>query len=83
MDNIKKYESSVSFDDFIDNLSASRGCKTIGDIWEKCVTCNNCKHRAACEAISDQVVDNGGQISCKQVIDILYGELTVEAVVKN
>ena len=80
---IKKYEGSISFDEFIDNLSASRGCNTVGDIWEKCVTCNHCKHRTECEAISDQVVDNGGQISCKQVIDILYGEISSEVITRS
>ena len=79
---IKKYEGSMSIEDFVEDITSSRwGCKTLGEVWEKCVKCNQCKYYEACHTISDQLLEERGiNVTCKQVIDILLGDLKIEEV---
>lgn len=70
---IKKLEGSLSFEDFDEGLVSYGNCKTFGEVWEKCVNCNYCDHKAACEALQDEVY----KITCAQVIDFLLGQKTL------
>jgi hypothetical protein len=76
---IKKFEGSMSFDDFSNGIVSYGNCKTFGEVWEKCVTCNNCDHREACEAITDEYYG----IKCHQVIDLLLGHKKLEDIIKE
>lgn len=75
MDN-KKFEGTLTLDDFIDQLTAYNRCKSLGTVWERCVMCDNCPHTVACEALNAQFPE----IKCRQVIDILIGDLKIEEV---
>ena len=66
---IKKYEGSLSFDDFTEGLVSRGNCKTFGDVWEKCVTCNHCDHKIACETVCEE----HGDLTCAEVINVLLG----------
>jgi hypothetical protein len=76
---IKKLEGSMSFDDFSNGIVSYGNCKTFGEVWEKCVTCNNCDYKDACHALSEEY-DN---IKCRQVIDVLLGHTKLEDVIKE
>lgn len=76
---IKKYEGSLSFDDFEEGLVARGCCKTFGEVWEKCVNCNHCKHQDACRAL----IEECSEIKCSEVIDILLGHKKLEDVIKE
>ena len=71
---IKKLEGSVSVNDFIEGLVSHGNCKTLGEVWEKCVTCNHCEHKEACRAL----IDEHFEIKCREVIDILLGNKKIE-----
>jgi hypothetical protein len=73
---IKKLEGSLSFDDWEEGLVSYGNCKSFGDVWEKCVTCNYCDHKAACVALQDEYYN----ITCAQVIDLLLGQKTLEQI---
>ena len=77
---IKKYEGSLSFDDFEEGLVSRGCCKSFGEVWEKCVTCNHCKHQVACDTLCNQLDSN---LSCSQVIDILLGQVKIEDILKG
>jgi hypothetical protein len=75
---IKKYEGSMSLEAFAYGL---RGNKTLGDVWEDCVTCNHCSQREACKNLVEQMsTERGIDLFCGQVIDILLGNLKIEEV---
>jgi hypothetical protein len=76
---IKKLEGSLSFENFADGLVSYGNCKTFGEVWEKCVTCNNCDHKEACEQFADEHYG----IKCSQFIDILLGHKKLEDVIKE
>ena len=77
---IKKYEGSLSLTDFAEGLIGSRyGCKTLGEVWENCVKCNVCEHQTKCQAL----VDEYPNIRCRDVINVLLGDLKLEDVKSN
>lgn len=76
---IKKLEGSLSFEDFDEGLVSYGNCKTFGEVWEKCVNCNHCDHREACE----QLADKYDGIKCSQFIDLLLGQKTLEQILKE
>ncbi len=84
MEDIKKYEGSINFDDFADNLLHYGGCRTYGDVWEKCVSCNHCEYEKACEAICDKIAEaHDVDIKCSQVINVLLGYKKIDDIIKE
>ena len=78
MDKIRKFEGSVSQDDFILGLLQARGVETSGDIWEKVIDCNHCKFAKQCAEICSTLDNHGKNPTCRDVINILLGEIKVE-----
>ena len=76
---IKKLEGSLSFDSFADSLVSYGNCTSFGEVWEKCVSCNHCEHRTACE----QFADSYEEVKCNQFIDMLLGHKTLEQIIKE
>ena len=75
---IKKFENSVSTDDFIKGLLLASKNNSLGEMWEKCVTCPNCLFAKQCGHICEQMEARGKNPTCGQVIDILLGELSLD-----
>ena len=75
----KKLEGTLSFDDFTEGLVSYGNCKTFGEVWDKCVTCNNCQHQKAC----DKLIGECEGIKCHQVIDVLLGHKKFEDIEKE
>ena len=78
MDKVKKFEGSISQDDFVLGLLLARGVETSGDIWEKIIDCNHCKFAKQCAEICSTMEDNDKNPTCGQVINLLLGEIKVE-----
>ena len=80
MDKIKKFEGSISQDDFVLGLLLARGVETSGDIWEKVVACNHCKFEKQCQVICSTLEeqDPSKNPTCRDVINLLLGEIKVE-----
>ena len=76
---IKKYEGSISIEELVDGLLSTNNYHSFGDIWEKCITCNNCKFRESCRVLSAEKTE----ITCAQVIDLLLGDLRSEDIKEN
>ena len=76
---IKELKGTMTLEDFINSMTNNKGYKTLGGVWEDSVTCNNCSHRETCRKLSDKLLDDYNvNITCRQVIDFLLGDLTVE-----
>ena len=75
----KNLEGTLSFEDFTEGLVAYGNCKTFGEVWEKCVGCNNCQHKEICDKLTDEYYG----IKCSQVIDILLGHKKLEDIAKE
>ena len=78
---IKKLEGSLSWEDFDEGLVSYGNCKTLGEVWEKCVNCNHCDHKAACEEFNEEYYDY--DIKCSQFIDMLLGKKTLEKIIEE
>lgn len=80
MDNIKKLEGSVSTEDFILGLVQESRTNTLGEIWEKCVNCCNCKFSKMCAEICSTLEDQEPtkNPTCREVVSLLLGEIKLE-----
>lgn len=58
-------------------LLASKG-NSLGEMWEKCVSCPNCLFAKPCGLLSEQMEARGQNPRCGQVVDILLGDLSPE-----
>ena len=82
MDKIKELEGSVSTEDFILGLLQVSKNNTLGEIWEKCISCPQCVFAPKCEKLCDAADDLGSPINrCSEVIRILLGETKFEDVI--
>ena len=81
---IKKIKGSVELDDLVENLLLAAKIKTLGQLWEDNVSCNNCTYRDTCHELSEQFdKDHGVNLYCSQVIDILTGEIDPDTIEKE
>ena len=78
MDKIKKLVGSVTQDDFVLGLLLARDVNSSGDIWEKVIDCNHCKFVKQCEELCSVLDDQGKNPKCRDVINLLLGEIKVE-----
>ncbi len=76
MDEIKKLEGSVSVEDFVRGLLLASKDNSLGEMWEKCVSCPNCLFEKQCGELSEMMEARGQNPQCGQVIDILLGDLS-------
>ena len=78
MDKIKKYEGSIDQNHFIQGLLLASRKNSLGEQWEKCVTCPDCLFAKQCASLSEQMEARGQNPRCGQVVDILLGDLSPE-----
>lgn len=80
MDNVRRLVGSVSDEDFILGLLMESRTNTLGEIWEKCVNCNNCKFAKQCAEICSTFEDKEPtkNPTCRDVVSLLLGEIKVE-----
>ena len=76
---IKKYEGTLSFNDFSEGLVTYGDCKTFGEVWKKVVGCRRCPYWDTCTEIMNAYEG----IKCDQVIDILLGHKKLDDVIKE
>ena len=74
----KKLEGSLSFDDFEEGLVSYGNCKTFGEVWEKCVSCNHCDYKESCTQFADYF---DYDFKCSQFIDLLLGHKKLEDII--
>lgn len=75
---IKKFEGSVSTDEFVNALLLARGVESLGNVWEKLIGCNHCKFAKQCKEISDACAELDKNPACGEIIDLLLGDLKAE-----
>lgn len=63
---------------FIQGLLLASPNNSLGEMWEKCVSCPNCLFAKSCGVLSEQMEARGQNPSCGQVVDILLGDLSPE-----
>ena len=63
---------------FIQGLLLASPNNSLGEMWEKCVSCPNCLFAKSCGVLSEQMEARGQNPSCGQVVDILLGDLSSE-----
>jgi hypothetical protein len=76
---IKKLAGSLSFEDFDEGLVSYGNCRSFGEVWEKCVNCNHCDHKEACEQFAEEYYG----VKCNQFIDLLLGQKTLEQIIEE
>ena len=82
MDNKKTIEQlagSLSFEDYDEGLVSYGNCRSCGEVWEKCVNCNHCEHKDACDLLTNEYYG----MKCAQVIDYLLGQKDLETIIKE
>jgi hypothetical protein len=81
---IKKYEGQLSMEEYAAGLLNRFDCKTLGSLWEQHVKCQNCSQREACNELSDEMMTQHNiNLTCRQVIDILLGDLKIETLING
>ena len=63
---------------FIQGLLLASKDSSLGEIWEKCVTCPHCLFAKQCGTLSELLEAQGKNPTCGQVVDILLGDLSPE-----
>lgn len=63
---------------FIQGLLMASKNNSLGEMWEKCVTCPQCLFAKPCGLLSEQMEARGQNPHCGQVVDILLGDLSPE-----
>ena len=78
MDEINKLVGSITDEDFLRGLLLVSADNTFGGVWEKCVTCKHCIFKKQCHIISDTMEEQDKNPTCRDVINLLLGEIKVE-----
>ena len=70
-------ELAGSFDQnyFVQGLLLASEHNSLGEMWEKCVTCPQCLFAKPCGTLSEQMEAQGKNPHCREVVDILLGDL--------
>jgi hypothetical protein len=82
MDTINKLVGSISIEDFMRGLLQATKTNHLGETWEKCVTCDKCLFEKQCQTICSTLEeqDTSKNPTCRDVINLLLGEIKVEDV---
>jgi hypothetical protein len=75
---IEDLAGSVDQNYFVQGLLLASTKNSLGEIWEKCVTCPHCLFAKQCGNLSAIMEANGKNPTCGQVVDILLGDLSAE-----
>ena len=76
MSRIESLESSIEYDEIVPCLMNSHKSETVGELWEELIVCTRCPFKKQCE----QLTSYFKRVRCKDVINILVGDKTVEEV---
>lgn len=76
MDKINELVGSYDQNYFIQGLLLASKHNSLGEMWEKCVKCPNCLFAKSCGILSEQMEARGQNPHCRQVVDILLGDLS-------
>ena len=70
-------ELAGSFDQnyFVQGLLLASEHNSLGEMWEKCVSCPNCLFAKSCGVLSEAMEARGQNPHCREVVDILLGDL--------
>lgn len=61
---------------YIQGLLMASKHNSLGEMWEKCVTCPNCLFAKQCASLGELMEADGKNPTCGQVVDILLGDLS-------
>lgn len=75
---IEDLAGSVDQSRFIQGLLLASTHNSLGEMWEKCITCDNCSFAKQCENLSALMEAQGKNPRCGQIVDILLGDLNTE-----
>jgi hypothetical protein len=75
---INELAGSVDQNMFIQGLLLASRDNSLGDAWEKVVTCPHCLFAKQCASLGEQMEARGQNPRCGQVVDILLGDLSAE-----
>lgn len=73
---IKEFEGSCGTDMFLSGLTLVSTKATLGDAWEKVVTCPHCIFAKQCANLGELLETRGKNPRCGQIVDILLGNLS-------
>ena len=79
MNRIKKFEGSVSNEEFILGLLSASKTNHLGEVWEKFVACPECSFKNQCQAMGEVFEDMEPALNppCRDVVNLLLGEISV------
>ena len=81
---ICEYKGILSLEDFAEGITAQSSKSTLGTIWEHTIDCNHCSLIGHCKDLASQVSNEYNyNICCRQVIDFLLGDKSIEDIVKE
>ena len=81
---IKELKGTMTLSDFAEGLVDQNKAKSLGAVWESFVECNQGNYKEQCRAISAQIREEYDvNVYCRQVIDYLLGEKTIEDFLKE
>ena len=80
INDVKKFEGTITEDDFVRGLLMISDDESLGSIWEKCITCDKCIFEKQCQTICSTLedLDPVKNPTCRDVINILLGDTKVE-----
>lgn len=73
---IEDLAGSIDQNGFIQGLLLVSTKNSLGEIWEKCVTCPHCPFAKQCENLGDLMEVQGKNPTCGQIVDILLGDIS-------
>lgn len=76
MSEINELAGSYDQNYFIQGLLLASEKNSLGEMWEKCITCPHCLFAKSCGLLSNQMEAQGKNPTCGQVVDILLGDLS-------
>jgi hypothetical protein len=63
---------------FVQGLMLASADNSLGEMWEKCVTCPHCLFAKQCASLTELMEARGQNPRCGQVVDILLGDLSAD-----
>ena len=80
---IKEFEGSCGTDMFLSGLTLVSTKATLGDAWEKCVSCPECLFAKQCSNLSELMEAQGKNPRCGEIVSILLGEIKASDVTRT
>lgn len=78
MAKIEELAGSCDQNYFVQGLLLASRDNSLGEVWEKSVTCPRCLFAKQCQHVTALLEKQGKNPGCGQVVDILLGDLNPE-----